>query len=89
MPFVATLMRWPGPGGWVFAAVPDEEAPDVHGAFGRVPVVATVDGRSWSTSVWWDKQAGWLLAVPVRIRGAKDDGDDVEVEINLDPSRIS
>jgi hypothetical protein len=73
MPFVATLMRWPGPGGWVFA----------------VPVVATVDGRSWSTSVWWDKQAGWLLAVPVRIRGAKDDGDDVEVEINLDPSRLS
>ncbi|MER6595711.1 DUF1905 domain-containing protein, partial [Micromonospora purpureochromogenes] len=61
--FRATLVRWPGAGGWVFAPVPDAHAPGAAGPFGRVPVTATVDGRTWSTSVWRDRAAGWLLAV--------------------------
>jgi hypothetical protein len=85
--FAATLVRWPGPGAWVFVRVPDDHSPDGHGAFGRVPIVATVDGRTWRTSVWWDSKHRWLLAVPARVRGGKDDGDEVEVEIDLDPSR--
>ena len=88
MTFVGTLARMPGPAAWVFVSVPDDHAPDSHGAFGRVPVVATVDGRTWSTSVWWDTRAGWLLAVPARIRRDKDDGDEVEVDVELDPSRL-
>jgi hypothetical protein len=28
--FEATLVRWPGPGGWVFAPVPREHAPDAR-----------------------------------------------------------
>ena len=88
MPFPATLVRSPGPGGWVFAPVPAEHAPDRAGPFGRVPVTATVDGRTWSTSVWRDRRAGWLLAVPARIRGDRDDGDVVTVEIEVDPRRL-
>jgi len=86
--FEATLVRWPGVGGWVFAPVPDEHAPDAAGPFGRVPVVATVDGRTWSTSVWRDKIAGWLLAVPKKIRPGKDHGDLVTVAIHIDHSRL-
>ncbi|MBM0258005.1 DUF1905 domain-containing protein [Micromonospora sp. 4G55] len=56
--FRATLVRWPGAGGWVFAPVPDAHAPGAAGPFGRVPVTATVDGRTWSTSVWRDRAAG-------------------------------
>ncbi|MCM0677967.1 DUF1905 domain-containing protein [Micromonospora phytophila] len=85
--FVATLVRWPGTGGWVFAPVPDEHAPDAAGPFGRVPVVATVDSRTWSTSVWRDRAAGWLLAVPARIRAGKDHGDTVSVAVEIDHSR--
>lgn len=88
MPFDATLVRWPGQAAWVFAPVPPEHAPDTAGAFGRVPVTATVDGRTWSTSVWRDRQAGWLLPVPARLRRGKGDGDVVTVEVEVDPTRL-
>ncbi|MGY1745521.1 DUF1905 domain-containing protein [Blastococcus sp. SYSU D00695] len=88
MPFTATLTRSPGPGGWVFAPVPAESAPGSAGAFGRVPVTATVDGRSWSTSVWRDRRSGWLLPVPARIRAGKGDGDVVTVEVVVDHARL-
>lgn len=80
--FVAELFRYPGPSGWVFVAVPDDVAPSVTNAWGRTPVEATVDGATWSTSVWRDtKTARTLLAVPKRIRGAKVHGDRVHVRI--------
>jgi Domain of unknown function (DUF1905) len=51
-------------------------------------VTATVDGRTWSTSIWRDKKAGWLLPVPARIRSGKDDGDCVRVAITIDHARL-
>lgn len=81
MPFEAILWRYPGKGGWTFAPVPTHEAPTWAGPFGRVPVVATVDGQTWHTSVWRDKQHGWLLPVPRHIRRGKGDGDLVAVEL--------
>jgi hypothetical protein len=86
--FEATLFRWDGPTAWVFLHVPDEHAPDEAGAFGRAPVTATVDGTTWSTSVWRHKNEGWLLPLPVKVRGVKDDGDVVSVAIEFDPSRL-
>jgi hypothetical protein len=53
-----------------------------------VPVVATVDGVTWATSVWRDKDAGWLLAVPKKVRRGKGDGDVVTVAIEVDESRL-
>lgn len=88
MTFEATLVRWPGPASWVFAPVPAEHAPAAAGAFGRVPVTATVDGMTWSTSVWRDRQQGWLLAVPARVRRGKDDGETVVVAIAVDATRL-
>ncbi len=72
----------------MFALVPPEHAPDTAGPFGRVPVTATVDGRTWATSVWRDRGAGWLLPVPARVRRGKDDGDVVTVEVEVDPARM-
>ena len=86
--FESTLVRWPGEAAWFFAPVPEEHVPDSAGEFGRVPVVATVDDHSWATSVWRDKQGGWLLAVPKKVLRGKDDGDVVTVAIELDPSRM-
>jgi hypothetical protein len=85
--FETTLVRWPGPGSWVFAPVPEEHAPPAAGAFGRAPVVATVDGVTWATSVWRDRRAGWLLPVPARVRRGKDDGDAVVVAVEIDAGR--
>lgn len=72
----------------MFAPLPEEHAPEVPGPSGRVPVTATVDGTTWSTSVRRDSRAGWLLAVPARVRGDKDDGDVVSVEVVVDVSRL-
>lgn len=88
MTFEAKLFRWEGPAAWVFLRVPDEHAPEVAGAFGRAPVTATVDGTTWSTSVWRHRTEGWLLPLPAKVRGGKDDGDVVTAAIEFDPSRL-
>lgn len=86
--FDGELVGWDGPAAWHFVTVPDEHAPDFAGAFGRVPVIATVDGQRWPTGVWHDKSAGWLLAVPKKIRRGKSDGEVVTVSIEVDDSRL-
>lgn len=82
MRFKATLFKYPGPGGWHFAVVPKKHAPPATHAWGRTPVIATVDGQTWETSVWRDtKSDRTLLAVPKRIRGDKGDGDVVTISL--------
>ena len=77
--FRAKLFRYPGPGGWTFARVPDRHAPPATHGWGRTPVTATVDGQTWDTSVWRDRQHGTLLPVPKRLLTDKGDGDVVSV----------
>jgi hypothetical protein len=79
--FKSTLFRVPGKGGWVFAPIPARHAPLATHAWGRTPVRAIVDGQSWKTSVWRAKDGRSLLAVPKKVRGKKDDGDIVVVEL--------
>jgi predicted DNA-binding protein (MmcQ/YjbR family) len=79
--FVSRLFKWPGPGGWHFAPVPNAYAPPTTHAWGRTPVVATVDGHTWNTSVWRGKDGRVLLAVPAKVRGAKGHGAKVTVEL--------
>ncbi len=81
--FSTTLFRYPGKGGWTFAPVPDAHAPPATHGWGRTPVVATVDGTTWRTSVWRDKTHGTLLPVPKHARGGKGHGDVVVVSIEL------
>lgn len=81
--FSSTLFRIHEPGGWVFAPVPDEFAPVTAGAWGRIPVIATVDGETWKTSVWREKSGRTLLAAPKAIRRGKDEGDVVEVRLQF------
>ena len=82
MAFKSKLFRYPGAGGWHFAPVPTKHSPPVTAGWGRTPVLATVDGQAWETSVWRDKKYGTLLAVPKRIRGGKGEGDTVTVSLS-------
>ena len=82
--FKSTLFRYSGKGGWTFAPVPERFAPSVTHGWGRTPVTATVDGKTWATSVWRGKDGKTLLAVPKKIRGDKEDGDAVTVMIKVD-----
>ena len=79
--FRAKLWKYPGPGGWTFARIPERHAVPATHPWGRTPVFATVDGKRWSTSVWRDKAHGTLLPVPAKIRGSKHDGDTVMVTL--------
>jgi len=79
--FGSKLFRYPGKGGWTFAQVPKRFAPTTKLAWGRTPVVATVDGRRWTTSVWTERSGRVLLPVPKHIRGGKEDGDKIEVSL--------
>jgi len=79
--FTSTLNRVSGKGGWVFAEIPEEHAPTATVGWGRTPVRATVDGKSWDTSVWREKTGRSVLAVPKQIRGAKDHLDTVVVHL--------
>jgi hypothetical protein len=82
--FSSELFRIPGKGGWTFATVPKNLAPPVTHGWGRTPVVATVDGYEWKTSVWREKSGRTLLAVPKPARGGKGHGDTVEVTLVVD-----
>jgi hypothetical protein len=81
-PFETTLFRYPGKGGWTFAVIPRSVAPSATRPWGRTPVMATVDGQAWATSVWRDSKANRsLLAVPKARRGSKGDRDTVTVTL--------
>ena len=82
--FTSTLFRVPGKGGWTFAPVPERHAPPGGRAWGRSPVIATVDGHRWRTSVWREKSGRTLLAVPKKARGTKGGGDRVSVRLEFD-----
>lgn len=87
--FTATLFRVEGKGGWTFVALPGSVSPPVTGSWGMTPVIATVDGMTWKTTIWRDaKSERRLLPVPKRIRSRKVDGDKVAVELRLDRERI-
>jgi hypothetical protein len=79
--FRAKLFKYPGPGGWTFARIPERHAVPATHPWGRTPVFATVDDKRWATSVWRDKKHGTLLPVPAKIRGAKQHGDTVMVTL--------
>jgi hypothetical protein len=81
--FSSTLFRVEGKGGWTFAPVPEELAPPVTEGWGRTPVVATVDGETWKTSVWRERSGRTLLAVPKAIRRGKTHGATVQVRLTF------
>ena len=84
--FTARLFRYRGKAAWYFAEIPKRHAPKPTHPWGRTPVVATVDGQTWTTSVWRAKDGdGSLLAVPKKIRGARGDGDTVRVQLERIP----
>ena len=81
--FESVLFTTPGKGGWTFATVPEEHSPSVAGPWGRISVVASVDGHEWRTSVWRERTGRVLLPVPRHVRGSKGHGDTVAVRLRF------
>ena len=53
--------------------------------FGSVRVTARVGGSRWQTSLFPQKTGGWFLPIkkPVRLAEGFEEGDEVEVELEL------
>jgi hypothetical protein len=81
--FAAELWTYPGKGGWTFVTVPEQHAPSAAYAWGRTPVLATVDGHEWKISVWREKTGRTLLPVPKAARAGKAHGDEVRVRLSF------
>ena len=81
--FDALLWRSPGKGGWHFVTVPADLAPPPQFGWGRTPVRAEVNGRSWNTSTWHEKSGRTLLPVPKHVRQTAVEGDVVSVRMTF------
>jgi hypothetical protein len=87
--FTATLFTVEGKGGWTFAPLPKSLKLPITGSWGMTPVIASVDGKTWKTTVWNDtKSKSQFLPVPKKIRGGKVASDKVLVELRMDRERI-
>jgi len=73
---------------WTVAPLPDSIPIEAVSSFGRTPVIASVEGREWSTSLWTDKSGKTMIALPKKVRGYLMPGDTVEIIFRFDYDRF-
>lgn len=93
--FTATIWLHPGPGGWHFASLPQDLSRRIKADFGglnqgwgSLPVVVSVGGSRWSTSLFPDAKMGcYLLPLKAAVRARENlrDGDQAQIRIALTP----
>ena len=86
------------PASWHFLTIAGQTADDIHATalmrrmeggpkrgWGSLKVRATIGDTSWDTSIFSDKQRGWLLPVKAAVRKAEKltVGDAVTVRVDL------
>lgn len=96
----ASLWRWTGSNGgqWFFVTVSGEMAETVAAhalmrrleegrarGFGSVKVTVTIGQSLWRTSLFPDRNGGWILPIKTAIRRAEDltEGDIVPLTLEL------
>ena len=73
---------------WRVAPLPASFVIEAVQPFGRTPVIATLGEKSWSTSLWTSKEGETMIAVPKKIRGKLDAGDEVTIFFIYDYERF-
>jgi len=90
----ATIWLWSGgQGSWHFLTIPEDQAVEIRAhsfgserrGFGSVRVAASIDGVTWRTSVFPQKDGGYILPIKaaVRRRSGVAAGDIVTVALEL------
>ncbi|MFP5329721.1 MAG: DUF1905 domain-containing protein [Alphaproteobacteria bacterium] len=89
----APLWLWSGEGGsWHFITIPEEECAEIRAAafagprgFGSVRVEATIGQVRWRTSIFPQKEGGYILPVKAEVRRKAGiaAGDTVAVGLRL------
>jgi len=73
---------------WRMAPLPKSFVIKAVQPFGRTPVIAILNGKEWITSLWTQKDGETTIAVPKKIRGTLDEGDEVEISFVYDYDRF-
>lgn len=89
--FSARVWVYPGPAGWRFLSVPQNESKklkELFGGmargFGSLKVQVRLGGTVWQTSIFPDnKQGVYLLPVKAAVRKAEHIMDDAQVKCTL------
>jgi hypothetical protein len=64
-------------------SVPKKMTPPITRAWGRTPVVASIDGVEWTTSIFRSKDGKGFLPVPKRVRAGKEEGARVTMTFSF------
>lgn len=95
----ARLWRWSGgnAASWFFLTIDGKAGDALHAArlmrrleagsprgFGMIKVRAIIGRSSWSTSVFPQKEGGWLLPIKAAIRRAEEIGEGDVVDLVLE-----
>lgn len=86
--FKGTIQQFPGPGGWVYVAVPTKYTKELkvrRRAWGMYPITAHVGRTSWQTKLMMKKGGGFFVALKATVRNKEkiSVGDRVAVSFNL------
>jgi len=73
---------------WYIAPLPKSMVIEAVQPFGRTPVMATLNGKEWQTSLWTEKSGETMIAVPKKVRGKLEEGDEVEIAFVFDYDRF-
>lgn len=58
---------------WMYLQIPNEKVPNVRpGGWGSVPVMATVGGTTWRTSLFPAKNIGYFLPIKKAVAKAEN-----------------
>lgn len=91
MRFSNEVWYWRGPAPFYFVTVPDELSRDIQAVarevtygWGMIPVIATLGGSTWKTSLF-PKDGRYVVPLRTAVRRAEgvDDGDNVTVELEV------
>ena len=86
--FNGTIQQFPGPGGWVYVAVPKkytEELKQRRRAWGMYPITASVGNTTWKTKLMMKKGGDFFVALKAAVRNKEkiSVGDRMAVSFNL------
>ena len=87
--FKGVAQKFPGSGGWVYAAVPIKYTKELKArrrAWGRYPIAAHVGKTSWKTKLMMKKGGDFFVALKTAIRNKEKIavGDRVTVSFTLE-----
>ena len=89
--FSDEVWYWRGPAPFYFVTVPEQLSRDIRAianevtyGWGMIPVLVTLGGSSWQTSLW-PKDGGYIVPIKTAVRRAEsvDEGETVTLGLQV------